>query len=124
EFHELGVIDSLVDVAGSLLGCPLLGVRRVTASAVNLGAGMIQTAHGRLPVPGPAVAALAAGVPVYTAGPQQELTTPTGMALLRTRPSSIGYGAGTADPREWPNVLRVFIGDMSELSGGLTGSVV
>lgn len=135
EFHELGAIDSLVDVAGSLLGCHLLGVRRVTASAVNLGAGTIQTAHGRLPVPGPAVAALAAGVPVYSAGPQQELTTPTGMALLRAlvedygplplmRPSSIGYGAGTADPREWPNVLRVFIGDMSESSAGLTDSVV
>ncbi len=135
EFHELGVMDSLVDVTGALLGCHLLGVKRVTASAVNLGAGMIETAHGRLPVPGPAVAALAAGVPVYSAGPQQELTTPTGMALLRTlvedygplpliRPSAIGYGAGTADPREWPNVLRIFLGDVPTPSAGLTDSVV
>lgn len=121
-FHEVGVVDSLVDVLGSLLGCHLLEANTITASAVNLGAGTIECEHGTLPVPGPAVAALAAGLPVYSAGPARELTTPTGLALLSVlaqdfgplpamRPRAIGYGAGTADPDGWPNALRVFLGE-------------
>lgn len=121
-FHEVGVVDSLVDVLGSLLGCHLLGVDRITASAVNLGAGTIECAHGTLPVPGPAVAALARGLPVYSAGPARELTTPTGLAVLSVlaqdfcslpmmRPAAIGYGAGMADPDGWTNALRVFLGE-------------
>jgi hypothetical protein len=121
-FHEVGVVDSLVDVLGSLLGCHLLGAETVTASAVNLGAGTIECAHGTLPVPGPAVTALAAGLPVYSAGPARELTTPTGLAVLSVlaqdfcalppmRPIAIGYGAGAADPAGWPNALRVFLGE-------------
>ncbi|HNI66618.1 MAG TPA: nickel pincer cofactor biosynthesis protein LarC [Nitrospira sp.] len=121
-FHEVGVIDSFVDVVGGVLGLHLLDVQRVTASAVNVGSGMLQSAHGALPVPGPAVAALAVGVPIYAKGPERELTTPTGMALLRTLATDfeclppmqvrrVGYGAGTADPAQWANVLRVFIGD-------------
>jgi len=121
-FHEVGVVDSLVDVLGSLLGCHLLGVEAVTAAAVNLGAGTIECAHGTLPVPGPAVAALASGLPVYSAGPARELTTPTGLAVLSVlaqdfcalplmRPIAVGYGAGAADPDGWPNALRVFLGE-------------
>ncbi len=121
-FHEIGVIDSLIDVIGGVLACHLLGVTRITASAVNLGAGMMDSAHGTMPVPGPAVAELAKQVPVYAAGPPRELTTPTGLALLTVltqefnalpplRPSAIGYGAGRANPKDWPNVLRVFLGD-------------
>jgi uncharacterized protein (TIGR00299 family) protein len=121
-FHEVGVIDSFVDVIGSLLGCHVLGVTRITASPVNLGSGFIKSAHGTLPAPGPAVAAMSRGIPVYSAGPSRELTTPTGIALLRTlaqdfvplplmRPAAIGYGAGGADTGEWPNVLRLFMGD-------------
>lgn len=120
-FHEVGVVDSFVDVVGAILGCHLLGVSRFTASPVNVGSGTIKTSHGLLPVPGPAVAALARGIPIYSGGPTQELSTPTGMALLRTlvedfsplpllRPTAIGYGAGSADPKNWPNVLRVFVG--------------
>jgi uncharacterized protein (TIGR00299 family) protein len=119
-FHEVGVVDSFVDVVGSVLGCHLLDVTRITASAVNVGAGTIRTAHGLLPVPGPAVAALAKGIPIYAEGPRRELTTPTGMALLRTLASEfgpmpllestrVGYGAGDADPEGWPNALRVFL---------------
>lgn len=126
-FHEVGVVDSLVDVVGAILGCHLLGVRRVTASPVNLGSGMIHCAHGRLPVPGPAVAALTKGLPVYSAGPARELATPTGMVLLSLlvqefgplpliRPTAIGYGAGQADPEDWPNVLRVFLGEAGPAS--------
>jgi pyridinium-3,5-bisthiocarboxylic acid mononucleotide nickel chelatase len=119
-FHEVGVMDSFIDVVGGVLGCHLLHVTRVTASAINVGSGTIQTSHGLLPVPGPAVAALAKGVPIYSDGPRCELATPTGVALLRTLASefgplslmeaaSIGYGAGDHDPQGWPNVLRVFL---------------
>ena len=121
-FHEVGVVDSLVDVVGGVLGCHLLEANRITASPVNLGAGTIDCAHGTLPVPGPAVAALAKGLPVYSAGPSRELSTPTGLAVLSVladdfgplplmRPTAIGYGAGTADPDGWTNALRVFVGE-------------
>lgn len=125
QFHEIGVVDSLVDVLGCLLGCHLLGVARVTASPVNLGSGMMNSTHGVLPVPGPAVAALAKEVPVYSVGPSRELTTPTGLTLLSTlvrefgalpvmRETTVGYGAGSADTEGWPNALRVFLGESCE----------
>ena len=119
-FHEVGVLDSFVDIVGGLICCDLLGVTRVTASPVNVGTGTLQSAHGILPAPGPAVAILAKGIPIYSIGPARELTTPTGLALLRTltsefgpmpvmTPTAIGYGAGDADPEGWPNALRVFL---------------
>lgn len=119
-FHEVGVLDSFVDIVGGLIGCDLLGVTRVTASPVNVGTGTLQSAHGILPAPGPAVAILAKGIPIYSTGPARELTTPTGLALLRTltsefgampvmTPTAVGYGAGDADPEGWPNALRVFL---------------
>ena len=120
-FHEVGVIDSLVDIVGTLLGIAHLNVTTVSCSPINLGAGTISTAHGLLPVPGPAVAQMAKGISVFSNGPALELTTPTGMALIRTlsqncktlpplTPQTIGYGAGNADPDGWPNVLRLFLG--------------
>ena len=126
-FHEVGVLDSFVDVVGGILGCHLLGVTHVSASPVNLGSGFIKTAHGVLPVPGPAVTELAKQVPVVSEGPQQEMTTPTGIGLLTTLTQqfttippflyeAIGYGAGTADPPGWPNVLRVFLGQAAAAS--------
>jgi hypothetical protein len=134
-FHEVGVMDSFIDVVGSILGCHLLDVTRVTASAVNVGAGTIQTAHGLLPVPGPAVAALAKGIPIYSEGPRCELSTPTGVALLRTLTSefgpvsmietaAVGYGAGDRDPEGWPNVLRVFLSEESASAGRPTDRVM
>lgn len=122
QFHEVGVMDSFIDVVGGVLGCHLLDVTRVTSSAINVGAGTIQTAHGLLPVPGPAVAALANGIPIFSEGPRCELATPTGVALLRTltsefgpvsliKTTSIGYGAGDHNPDGWPNALRVFLAD-------------
>ena len=133
-FHEVGVIDSLVDVMGTLWGCQALGVSRVTASPVNVGTGFEQSAHGTLPVPGPAVARLAQGVPIYSEGPKREFTTPTGMAVLRTLveefralppmlPTAVGYGAGEADPHGWPNVLRLFLGEVQADAGADTESV-
>lgn len=126
-FHEVGVIDSLIDVVGSVLGCHLLDVTGATASAVNVGSGTVPTSHGPLPVPGPTVAVLAKGIPVYSEGPRCELATPTGMALLRTLVSdfgstptmkiaAVGCGAGDHNPENWPNVLRVFLSE--PIAGG------
>jgi uncharacterized protein (TIGR00299 family) protein len=121
-FHEVGAIDSIVDITGAVIGLELLGVKRVLASAVNVGAGFVRAAHGVLPVPGPATAELLKGVQTYARGPDGELTTPTGAALLATlaesfgplphlRVEQIGYGAGTKDLPQAPNLLRVFIGE-------------
>jgi uncharacterized protein (TIGR00299 family) protein len=123
-FHELGAVDSVTDVVGTIMGCHLLGIEGIYASAINIGTGTVAAAHGVLPVPGPATADLLKGLPVYTAGPSHELTTPTGAALLSTLAtdvgtmprmdiSSVGYGAGNFNPPGWPNVLRVFIGEMA-----------
>ncbi|MFZ1745083.1 MAG: nickel pincer cofactor biosynthesis protein LarC [Nitrospirales bacterium] len=120
-FHEVGVIDSLVDIVGTLLGFAHLNITTVSFSPINLGAGTISTAHGLLPVPGPAVAHMAQGIPILSNGPAIEFTTPTGIALVKTlsqdckplpplTPQTVGYGAGTADPHGWPNVLRLFVG--------------
>jgi len=120
-FHEVGVIDSLVDIVGTLLGIAHLNVTTVSFSPINLGGGAVSTAHGLLPVPGPAVAHMAQGIPVFSKGPAMEFTTPTGIALVKTlsqdcqslpllTPKKVGYGAGTADPHGWPNVLRLFVG--------------
>jgi len=120
-FHEVGVIDSLIDIVGTLLGFAHLNVTTVSFSPINLGAGTISTAHGLLPVPGPAVAHMAQRIPVFSNGPAIEFTTPTGIALIKTlsqdckplpplTPQTIGYGAGMADPHGWPNVLRLFVG--------------
>ena len=134
-FHEVGVIDSFVDVVGGVLGLHLMGIQRVTASAINVGSGTLTSAHGALPVPGPAVAALAVGVPIYAQGPSRELATPTGVALVRTLTREfgplprmevrhVGYGAGTADPAQWPNVLRVFIGQGTPAAIGSVETIV
>lgn len=134
-FHEVGVMDSFIDVVGGVLGCHLLNVSRVTASAINVGAGTIATAHGLLPVPGPAVAALAKGIPIYADGPRCELTTPTGIALVRTlaaeygalpvmHATAVGYGAGDRNPQGWPNVLRVFLGEDASSAGQPTDRVM
>src|SRR5712691_656937 len=121
-FHELGGLDSLVDVVGTVLGCHLLGVEALYVSAINVGSGTSRSEHGVSPAPAPATAALLKGLPVYAAGPRFELTTPTGAALMATLSAgagsmpamtvtSIGYGAGEADPSGWSNALRVFVGD-------------
>jgi uncharacterized protein (TIGR00299 family) protein len=134
-FHEVGVIDSLVDIVGTLLGFAHLGITTVSCSPINLGAGTISTAHGLLPVPGPAVAHMAQGIPILSNGPAIEFTTPTGIALVKTlsqdckplpplTPQTVGYGAGTADPHGWPNVLRLFVGSQDSDSLNHTERVI
>lgn len=121
-FHEVGAVDSIVDITGTVIGLHTLGVQRVLASPVNVGAGFVRAAHGVLPVPPPATAELLKGAPTYARGQDGELTTPTGAALLATLAEAfgplpalcveqIGYGAGSKDLPHAPNLLRVFIGE-------------
>jgi len=119
-FHEVGAMDAIIDVVGSVAGIAALGIGKVYCSALNLGSGTVECAHGRLPVPAPATAKLIQGKPVYSDGTEAELLTPTGAAILTTVSSEfgpippmtvdeIGYGAGTGD-FAIPNLLRVLIG--------------
>ncbi len=120
-FHEVGAVDSIVDIVCSAAGLDSLGVSQWRCTPVNVGSGFVNCAHGRFPVPAPATAELLKGIPVYSAGPQMELTTPTGAALLRALDcrfddhaplanSALGYGAGNHDPQGFPNVLRLSVG--------------
>jgi len=128
--HELGGLDTLVDIVGVIAGFRALGLDRLVASPVNLGRGWIDTQHGTVPVPAPATAELARGMPVYAGENEGELLTPTGAVLLSTlvsgwdilppmRLERIGIGAGRADPPQ-ANVLRLFLGDALE-DGAETG---
>ena len=128
-FHEVGSVDAIVDIVCGAVGLSSLGVAAWYASAVNVGAGHVHCAHGQFPVPAPATAELLKGVPTYAAGPKRELTTPTGAALLRALGCSfgkapgitaeaIGYGAGTANPQGFPNVLRLTIGEGADATAG------
>ena len=121
--HELGAVDCLVDIFGTLIGLDLLGVDAVYSSAVNLGSGFVKTGHGFLPVPAPATAEMLKKVPVYMSETPYELTTPTGAAILKSLsagfgemplcvPEKIGTGAGERDMRSSPNILRMLIGQM------------
>ncbi|MCX5998651.1 MAG: LarC family nickel insertion protein, partial [Chloroflexi bacterium] len=122
-----GAIDTVVDVVGSLIGLAMLGIERVSCSPLNLGKGFVECAHGKLPVPAPVTAELLKGIPVYVAGMESELTTPTGAAIVSgvascfgDMPSmlvhSVGYGAGARDPGGVPNLLRLFVGEVLQPS--------
>ena len=124
-FHEVGGVDAIVDIVCGATGLCSLNVDRWHASAVNVGSGHVHCAHGRFPVPAPATAELLKGIPTYAAGPKRELTTPTGAALLRAlgctfgeaplmAAEAIGYGAGTANPEGFPNVLRLTVGESAD----------
>jgi pyridinium-3,5-bisthiocarboxylic acid mononucleotide nickel chelatase len=121
-FHEVGAVDTIVDIVCAAAGAELLGVDRWFASPLNVGSGTVECAHGTLPVPAPATLALLANAPVYAAGPPMERVTPTGAAILRMldvqygtippmRPSASGYGAGGRDTPGQPNLLRLIVGD-------------
>jgi len=121
-FHEVGAIDSIVDVVGSAVGLEALGVQQVICSPVNVGGGFIHCQHGVYPVPAPATSDLLIGAPVYSKHVETELVTPTGAAILAAtvdrfgplgplRIDKIGYGAGTKDLGAFPNCLRLFLGE-------------
>lgn len=119
-FHEVGALDSIIDIVGAAVGINYLGIERFYASALRVGFGTVQCAHGLLPVPAPATLELLRGVPVYSGSVAGELTTPTGAAVLTVLvdefnccpafcPEQIGYGAGEKE-LSLPNLLRLTVG--------------
>jgi hypothetical protein len=121
-FHEVGAVDSIVDIVGSAIGFELLGIDEFACSAFDVGAGSVKTEHGLLPVPAPATTELLCGAPAYSSGIERELVTPTGAAIATTlsihyggMPSMtlrvVGYGAGSTEIPEKPNVLRILVGE-------------
>lgn len=121
-FHEVGALDSIVDIVGACIGFEALGIEKIRCSPLNLGSGTVKAAHGVMPVPAPATASLVKDIPTYSEGPAVELTTPTGAAIVVTlaesfgpmppmRIQAIGYGAGDRDFKDRPNLARVLIGE-------------
>src|SRR4030043_417889 len=126
-FHELGGLDSIVDVVGSVWGIRHVGIEKIYVSKVNVGGGFVKCEHGILPVPAPATLSLMEGKPIYSSGVERELFTPTGAAILSTLGSEfgsmplinierIGHGAGR-DDLPHPNLLRLIIGTSESTSG-------
>src|ERR1051326_6417574 len=121
-FHEVGALDAIIDVCGAAIGFDLLGIELFLSSPLRVGSGMVEMAHGRFPIPPPAVAELLKDAPVYSSDIKGELVTPTGAAIISTvcsefgplpkmRVERIGYGAGTREYQNFPNVLRLMLGD-------------
>jgi hypothetical protein len=121
-FHEVGAVDAIIDVTGAAVALALLGAESVSASALPIGGGFVQGAHGRIAVPAPGTAELLRGFPVVDTGVAAELVTPTGAAIITTlaeavgrmpamTASAVGYGAGTRDLPDTANVLRCFVGE-------------
>lgn len=121
-FHEVGAMDAIIDVVGACIGFEALGIERFISSPLHVGSGMVEMAHGRFPVPPPAVAELLKNAPVYSSDITGELVTPTGAAIISTVTSEFGplpkmriegaaYGAGTRDYPRFPNALRILLGE-------------
>ncbi|HEY0284410.1 MAG TPA: nickel pincer cofactor biosynthesis protein LarC, partial [Vicinamibacterales bacterium] len=123
--HEVGALDSIIDIVGAVFALEWFHADRIISSPLNVGGGMVNSAHGHFPVPAPATVKLLAGAPIYSSGVQSELLTPTG-ALLVTRYATsfgpvpamtierVGYGAGDRDLPNTPNVLRVLVGESTD----------
>jgi pyridinium-3,5-bisthiocarboxylic acid mononucleotide nickel chelatase len=124
-FHEVGAVDSIIDIVGSVIGVSLLGIETIYCSPLPLGHGFVSCQHGLLPLPAPATVELLKDIPVYTVERIQETVTPTGAAVISTLASAfgemplmkitrIGYGSGKI-PSEYPNLLRIFLGERSPI---------
>src|SRR5207302_7939922 len=134
EFHEVGALDAIVDVVGAALGLAHLGVEAVYATPLPLGQGRVDTAHGPLPVPAPAVVELLRGRPVRAGDGTAELVTPTGAAIVAAlaerraapemRIDAVGYGAGDRVLPDRPNLLRVLVGEPHVPAGAGEGGVL
>ena len=121
-FHEIGAVDTIIDVAGAVIGFKKLNIDKIYCSKLNVGTGFVEFSHGKFPVPAPATAEILKNVPVYHNDTEAELVTPTGAAIITALAESFGempsmkvekicYGAGTKDLGQ-PNVLRVFVGEI------------
>jgi uncharacterized protein (TIGR00299 family) protein len=127
-FHEVGAVDSIIDIVGASIGFEALGIERFVCSPLRLGHGTVHTEHGTLPIPAPGTAALLKGVPVYAGDMEGEFLTPTGAAIVTTfctfgpMPASVvhksGYGAGSREYRDLPNVLRIMLGETDSTAAG------
>ena len=124
-FHEVGAVDSIIDIVGSVIGIKHLGIEEIYCSPLPLGHGFVTCDHGILPLPAPATMELLKGVPVYTVNRDQELVTPTGAAIITTltqhfgemppmKITSIGYGTGKIQSK-YPNMLRIMFGERIQL---------
>jgi pyridinium-3,5-bisthiocarboxylic acid mononucleotide nickel chelatase len=133
-FHEVGAIDAMVDIVCAAVGAQALGVDEIVCSALNVGGGTVQCAHGTFPVPAPATVELLKGAPVYSSGLQAELVTPTGAAIVKTligrfapfpemTIEKTGYGAGSRDFAAYPNVLRLTLGEATLASKAVSETV-
>jgi hypothetical protein len=120
-FHEIGAVDSILDIVGTCVGLEFFDISTLTCSPVNVGSGRVRAAHGSLPVPAPAALELLKGVPVFSSGIEGELVTPTGAALITTlaagfgpipamKVERIGYGAGAREIPGQPNLARLLLG--------------
>src|SRR5229473_936798 len=121
-FHEVGALDAIIDVCAAAIGFELLEIERFVSSPLRVGSGMTEMAHGRFPIPPPAVAELLKGKPIYAGEIEGEFVTPTGAAIISAvcddfgplppmKIEAAGYGAGTRDHQSFPNALRVFVGE-------------
>ena len=121
-FHELGAVDSIIDIVAAIAGVHLLGIEKLFASRIPVGTGTMTSAHGKIPVPSPATIALLRGIPVYCSGQDVEMVTPTGAALVTSLCSSfgpmppmiidrVGYGVGSRTLADRPNLVRILIGN-------------
>jgi pyridinium-3,5-bisthiocarboxylic acid mononucleotide nickel chelatase len=133
--HEVGALDSIIDICGIAFAMDWVAADRVLSSPLNVGGGMVHSAHGHFPVPAPATVTLLGDAPIYSGAVQKELVTPTGALIVTTfaasfgpmpamRVERIGYGAGDRDEPSTPNVLRVFIGQEAAATSGDRVSVV
>src|SRR3954471_10589833 len=133
--HEVGALDSIVDIVSTVHALELLGAQRIVASPLNVGSGTIRSSHGLFPVPAPATARLLQGVPVYSGTQRAEMVTPTGALLITAyatefggippmRLAQIGYGAGARSFDDAPNMLRVLIGEADATAPSQTVVVI
>ncbi len=133
-FHEVGAVDSIVDIVAGAVGAHALAADSWICSPLNVGGGTVECAHGTFPVPAPATMDLLQGVPTYSSGIQMELVTPTGAALVRALNCTfgaapavsigkIGYGAGSRNPKRFPNVMRLSLGETVALDS-IPGDIV
>lgn len=134
-FHEVGAVDSIVDIVGAAACLDYFNIESVTSSSLPLGSGFVDCAHGRLPVPAPATLEILKGIPVYGGSSDGELVTPTGAGIIASiareygsipfmEIERIGYGSGSREGRDTPNLLRVFTGERRNVQAQMAGDSV